>query len=106
MINLRQILVLYLTGYFMLLVGLQRLGAYFYLPIFEDGTHIIGKDGGGGVFLGVGGFQLYDGIIQHKLMRIHQIRYVDNLPVYDLIWNIVAIIIIIVGIFLIVRSKK
>ncbi|MEK5520825.1 DUF2243 domain-containing protein [Heyndrickxia sporothermodurans] len=64
------------------------------------------KRWGGGVFLGVGGFQLYDGIIQHKLMRIHQIRYVDNLPVYDLIWNIVAIIIIIVGIFLIVRSKK
>ena len=28
----------------------------------------------GGILLGIGSFQLYDGIIQHKLMRIHQIR--------------------------------
>jgi uncharacterized membrane protein len=61
---------------------------------------------GGGVLLGAGVFQLYDGTIQHKLMRIHQIRYnVDILP-YDLIWNIAAIGMIVVGIILVVRTRR
>ena len=60
----------------------------------------------GGVFLGAGVFQLYDGIIQHKLMRIHQIRYVENVLVYDIIWNIGAIAMIIVGIILIKRTNQ
>ncbi|MFJ7638797.1 DUF2243 domain-containing protein [Peribacillus sp. NPDC097225] len=60
----------------------------------------------GGVFLGAGGFQLYDGIIQHKLMRLHQIRYdVDILP-YDLIWNIIAAALIVVGVYLIYRTRR
>ncbi len=60
----------------------------------------------GGVFLGAGVFQLYDGIIQHKLMGIHQIRYVENVIVYDVVWNIFALAIIIVGIILINRTQN
>lgn len=60
----------------------------------------------GGVFLGGGVFQLYDGTIQHKLMTLHQIRYVDNVFVYDWIWNILAIIMIIIGATLIVRTRS
>lgn len=60
----------------------------------------------GGILCGAGGFQLYDGIIQHKLMRLHQIRYnVDILP-YDLTWNITAAVLIIIGILLIKRSSR
>ncbi len=55
----------------------------------------------GGVLLGGGTFQLYDGTIQHKLMRIHQIRYVDNVIVYDVIWNIIAILMVVMGIIMI-----
>lgn len=55
----------------------------------------------GGVLLGGGAFQLYDGTIQHKLMRIHQIRYVDNVIIYDLVWNIIALLMIVVGLFMI-----
>ncbi|SHN30442.1 DUF2243 domain-containing protein [Gracilibacillus kekensis] len=55
----------------------------------------------GGILLGGGIFQLYDGIIQHKIMRIHQIRYVDNIIFYDIIWNVIAILLIILGITLI-----
>jgi len=41
-----------------------------------------------GALLGWGGFQLYDGLFQHKVLGLHQIRYdVDVLP-YDLVWNI------------------
>lgn len=60
----------------------------------------------GGSLLGSGGFQLYDGLIQHKWMRIHQIRYVENVWVYDLVWNGVAVIMIVAGLFFLLRHKK
>lgn len=60
----------------------------------------------GGVLLGVGVFQLYDGIIQHKWMRIHQIRYVDNVIMYDIVWNVGALIILLIGIYLLFRTSK
>lgn len=40
----------------------------------------------GGFLLGAGGFQLFDGVVNHKLLGLHQVRYdVDILP-YDLAW--------------------
>ncbi|WP_307340142.1 DUF2243 domain-containing protein [Metabacillus malikii] len=51
----------------------------------------------GSILLGVGIFQLYDGIIQHKIMRIHQIRYHVDIFMYDIVWNAAAILFIIVG---------
>ncbi|KZO01324.1 DUF2243 domain-containing protein [Bacillus badius] len=60
----------------------------------------------GGVLLGAGGFQLYDGIIQHKMMRIHQIRYVENIIVYDMIWNLTALAMILVGGILLMRTRN
>ena len=59
----------------------------------------------GGILLGIGGFQLYDGIIQHKLLRIHQIRYVDHVIVYDIIWNAIAILLIIIGLIYSIRKR-
>jgi uncharacterized membrane protein len=61
---------------------------------------------GGGVFLGAGAFQLYDGTIQHKLMRLHQIRYNVDIRPYDLTWNIIAISMLVIGILLIVRTRR
>ncbi|NIK70814.1 MULTISPECIES: DUF2243 domain-containing protein [unclassified Paenibacillus] len=51
----------------------------------------------GGVWLGAGIFQLYDGTIQHKLMRLHQIRYVEQVYIYDAIWNVLACLMILFG---------
>ncbi|MGD6834399.1 DUF2243 domain-containing protein [Sutcliffiella halmapala] len=59
----------------------------------------------GGVLLGAGGFQFYDGTIQHKLMRIHQIRYVENVLIYDLIWLVIAVVLAIAGAILTVRTR-
>ena len=59
----------------------------------------------GAALVGAGGFQLYDGTVQHKLMGLHQIRYgVDLLP-YDVAWMVVALALIIVGVVLLVRSR-
>lgn len=60
----------------------------------------------GGVLLGGGGFQLYDGIIQHKLMRIHQIRYNVDIFLYDFIWNITAALMIAAGVILFFRTRR
>lgn len=60
----------------------------------------------GGILLGGGLFQLYDGIIQHKMMRLHQIRYVDQVIIYDLVWNVIAVAMIVCGAFLIKYSKR
>jgi len=59
-----------------------------------------------GVLLGAGTFQLFDGIILHKVLRVHQIRYVENVIVYDVVWNAFAIVVIVVGVILFKRAKR
>lgn len=77
-----------------LLADLHRIRAYWFSRWFA------------GVLIGAGSFNLYDGIVQHKIMRIHQIRYnVDILP-YDLVWNILAASILLVGILMQVQTKR
>jgi uncharacterized membrane protein len=58
----------------------------------------------GAVLLGAGVFQLYDGIVQHKLMRLHQIRYVENVIMYDIVWNIIALAMVVAGMILTYRT--
>jgi len=54
----------------------------------------------GALLIGAGGFQLYDGIVQHKLFELHQIRYHVRIWPYDLTWNVLALILIAVGVVL------
>lgn len=60
----------------------------------------------GAELLGAGSFQLYDGIIQHKLMRIHQIRYNVEIIYYDIVWNVLAAILMIIGFIIIKKQLK
>ncbi|MCC9206277.1 DUF2243 domain-containing protein [Arthrobacter sp. zg-Y769] len=59
----------------------------------------------GGVLLGAGVFQLYDGTVQHKLMGLHQIRYEVDLLVYDTVWNVIAVLLILAGAWLTYRTR-
>ena len=59
----------------------------------------------GGVLLGTGAFQLYDGTVQHKLMGLHQIRYEVDLLVYDTVWNTIAVLLLAAGLILIYRTR-
>jgi uncharacterized membrane protein len=54
----------------------------------------------GGILLGAGAFQLYDGTIQHKILRLHQIRYHVDLAPYDWTWNIIALLMLAVAVWL------
>ena len=54
-----------------------------------------------GILLGAGGFNLYDGIIQHKLLGLHQVRAgaPNNLP-YDLVFIALAAVMLLAGLVL------
>ncbi len=60
----------------------------------------------GGVLVGAGIFQLYDGTVHHILLRIHQIRYVENVLPYDLVWNVVALAMIVAGAVILYRTRS
>ena len=50
------------------------------------------------ILWGMGGFNLYDGTIQHKLLNLHPIREgVPNQLPYDLTWNVAALLLILLG---------
>ncbi|MBD7995188.1 DUF2243 domain-containing protein [Arthrobacter sp. Sa2CUA1] len=59
----------------------------------------------GAVLLGTGAFQLYDGIIQHKVLTLHQIRYGVELLPYDLVWNVAAVLLLVAGALLVFRTR-
>jgi uncharacterized membrane protein len=60
-----------------------------------------------GILLGAGGFNLYDGTIQHKLLGLHQVRAnaPNNLP-YDLAFLAVAAAVALAGATLLRRSRQ
>lgn len=59
-----------------------------------------------GFLLGAGGFQVFDGIVDHKLLRLHQIRYDVNLVPYDLVWNVAGLVLIAVGALLLAGVRR
>jgi uncharacterized membrane protein len=62
-----------------------------------------------GFLVGLGGFQLWDGIVDHKILRVHQIRYgVDVLP-YDVVWIVAGSALLVVGLIataLLIRRER
>jgi uncharacterized membrane protein len=61
---------------------------------------------GAGLFLGLGVFQLFDGLVDHKLLRVHQIRYGVELAPYDLAWNLGAVALLLIGAGLAARARR
>jgi uncharacterized membrane protein len=59
-----------------------------------------------GFFLGAGGFQLFDGIVDHKLLRLHQIRYGVDVTPYDWAWNLAGLALFLTGVTLAVRATR
>jgi uncharacterized membrane protein len=51
-----------------------------------------------GMLLGMGGFNLYDGTIQHKILQLHPVREgVEHLLPYDLAFNALALVLLLLG---------
>lgn len=60
-----------------------------------------GRQVAGAILAGAGGFNLYDGAVQHKLLGLHQVRrgVADLLP-YDAAWFAVAAALLVAGVLL------
>ena len=60
-----------------------------------------------GILLGAGGFNLYDGTIQHKLLGLHQVRagVPNNLP-YDLAFLAIATTVTLAGALLLRPARQ
>ena len=86
-------------GWFAVVAGL------FWFAALRRGDELRTARWVGGLLVGAGVFQLYDGTVQHKLLGLHQIRYdVDLLP-YDLAWNLVAVVLVLVGLLVARRDR-
>ena len=59
----------------------------------------------GAVAVGLGGFQLLDGVVNHKILGIHQIRYGVDLLVYDVVWIGSAVVVLLVGLVVLRRAR-
>ncbi|GGT09084.1 MULTISPECIES: DUF2243 domain-containing protein [Streptomyces] len=63
-------------------------------------------DARAGALIGLGGFQVFDGIVDHKLLRVHQIRYGVDLAPYDLAWNAAGAVLLLAGCGLALRAHR
>jgi uncharacterized membrane protein len=59
-----------------------------------------------GWLTGAGFFQLYDGLVQHKVFGLHQIRYDVDLTPYDAVWNAVAAVLLLAGLALTAATAR
>jgi uncharacterized membrane protein len=87
-------------GIFHLLSAALLLGGGLWLawqrPQLEDSRQVRALIAG--VLLGMGGFNLYDGTIQHKILQLHPVREgVLNILPYDLAFNAVALALLLLG---------
>lgn len=84
---------------------LLAVGAAILLRLHETGLHAKGYRSAG-FLLGMGGFQLFDGIVTHKILELHQVRYVDELFLYDIAWNMAGLILLGLGFGLLRRARR
>ncbi|MCF3118302.1 DUF2243 domain-containing protein [Streptomyces arenae] len=83
-----------LVAGFLLHVDLRRRGAL--APAYA----------GAGFVLGLGAFQVFDGIVDHKLLRLHQIRYGVEVAPYDWAWNVTGVVLLVAGAALAWRAAR
>ncbi|MEV4661150.1 DUF2243 domain-containing protein [Micromonospora echinofusca] len=71
-------------------------GFFWYADLRRRGA-LLPRAAWGGFLLGAGAFQLFDGIVDHKVLRLHQIRYGVHLLPYDVVWNVAAVVLLLLG---------
>ncbi|MGQ4721198.1 DUF2243 domain-containing protein [Streptomyces tunisiensis] len=59
-----------------------------------------------GAFLGAGAFQVFDGIVDHKVLRVHQVRYGVDVTPYDWAWNLAGLALLVIGGVLLSRARR
>ncbi|MBT2484191.1 MULTISPECIES: DUF2243 domain-containing protein [unclassified Microbacterium] len=86
---------------------LVALGAGFFLLLdAQRRRQFAGPVAASGFLTGLGAFQLWDGTVDHKILRLHQIRYDVDLVPYDIAWNGAGLLLLAAGIVLGVRVQR
>ena len=78
-------------------------GLFMFADVRRDATVPWGR-WSGAVLAGVGFFQLFDGLVFHKVLGIHQIRYGVDLLAYDLAWIGSAVLLLAAGLLVLWRT--
>ena len=87
-------------GWFAVVAGLVMVAD------LRRGAGLSGRALLGGIFTGAGFFQVYDGTVQHKLLRLHQIRYHVDLVPYDWTWNVIGALVLVAGVVLLWAAAR
>ncbi|MFC4020840.1 DUF2243 domain-containing protein [Micromonospora sp. GCM10011542] len=85
---------------------LALVGGFFWFADLRRRGALAARLAWGGFLLGAGGFQLFDGIVDHKVLRLHQIRYGVHLVPYDVVWNVAAALLLLAGALLTWRARS
>ncbi|WSB88372.1 DUF2243 domain-containing protein [Streptomyces cellulosae] len=80
-------------------------GFFLYADLRRRGALAPGHAWSGG-FLGAGVFQVFDGIVDHKVLRVHQVRYGVDVTPYDWAWNLAGLLLLLVGGVLLARARR
>jgi uncharacterized membrane protein len=60
----------------------------------------------GGILVGAGAFNLYDGTIQHKLLKLHEVREGEPTLAYDAVFIGVALAVLLAGVMLLRKEAR
>jgi uncharacterized membrane protein len=81
-------------------------GGFFWFADLRRRGVLVPAAAWGGFLAGAGAFQVFDGLVHHKVLRVHQVRYdVDVLP-YDLAWNAAGVVLLLAGAAVIRRAAR
>ena len=79
---------------------------FFLLSDLQRSRALVPRWAWAGFFLGAGSFQLFDGIIDHKVLQLHQVRYGVYLLPYDIAWNLTGVLLLLIGIGIWWRARS
>ncbi len=92
-------------GFFHAFAWFITVWGLFLLADVRRRTQLMWKRWLAAVVTGVGAFQLFDGVVSHKVLGIHQIRYGVDLLIYDAVWIGTAILALLIGVLLLRRTR-
>ncbi|MEU6203780.1 DUF2243 domain-containing protein [Micromonospora musae] len=85
---------------------LALVGGFFWFADLRRRQILAPRAAWGGFLLGAGAFQLFDGLVDHKVLRLHQIRYGVHLLPYDVVWNVAGGVLLVAGAVLTWRARS
>jgi uncharacterized membrane protein len=80
-------------------------GGFLLADLARAGALLAGSASGGGL-VGAGAFQIFDGLVNHKLLGLHQVRYGVELLGYDVAWNAVGLALLVGGVLVLRRARR